>query len=80
MSVIEPLNLIGCDLQYIHYFVLSELLGKRTKVKNTCEARCQLIDSDIQIMNYNGQIILSERITSLSIRGWRDNKLQIVLT
>lgn len=53
----------------IHYFVLSELLGKRTKAKNTREAICQLIDSDIQIMNYDGQTVLLERITTLLIRG-----------
>lgn len=68
MSIIEPLNLIRCDLQYLHSFVLSKLLGKRTKIKNTCEVRCQLIDCDIQIMNDDGQII-SERITSLLIRN-----------
>lgn len=51
MTLIKPLNLIGCDLQYIHDFVLRELLSKRTKAKNTCGDRCQLIDSDIQIMN-----------------------------
>lgn len=38
------LNIIGDDLQYIHYFELCEVLHRKRRVKNTYEARSQLAE------------------------------------
>lgn len=57
ITIIKALNLIGCHLKYTQYFVLSELWGERTKVKNTCGAICQLMGLEIHIMSYDDQVI-----------------------